>query len=156
MTNEIKITPEEINGYIAGVDTKKIANIDYFIESAKNDVVRELRSDWWPRAVAEYYPDVRNAAYFYNRRFEMERSLLNFEQLRNAIIYKCLYQYVLRSISDLKDDDAKKQRDQFKTDFEIEIERVKDVFLYDFDRDGQFEPDFERTDDYNPKGLLER
>lgn len=98
------------------------------INFATEDVLNKIKSDWWNQ--------VASAG------LTIDEDLLNTDALTNLAVYRTLGFYALPFLSTQMDKDgdsfsrkAEFYRDRYKEEWEL----VKELPLYDFDQDSQFE-----------------
>lgn len=105
---------------------------DFGSEHAKTreDILRRLRSEWWPRKGMLYTGSI------------MDESLLTESQFTRAAVFHCLSYYILPKLTQftLEGDRFEKMMDYFKGRYEEEFTAiVNDGVEYDADGDGTVE-----------------
>jgi len=98
------------------------------IQYGTDDVLNKIKAAWWPQVTDPIY--------------ELDESLLNTDALANLAIYCCLGFYALPYLATERDKDGdsfSRKAEYYRGRYNEEWEVVKELPLYDFDGDTQFE-----------------
>jgi len=110
------------------------------------DILRKLRSEWWPRATYGRY-DITTGTYT-----EMDNNLLTYSQFTRAAVYYTLAEFVFPRLSTFSPDgDVFREKMMFyKEKFASEFSEIlRDGVEYDYDSSGTIENSEKQATHFN-------
>ena len=132
-------TKEQLEDHLGTKEVESITNLNQYIKETEDDLERMLRTQWWPNQ------DRSNFGFEVNNDYYFDFTKVDRSSLKNAAIYYCIYQYILPKLTRFTEGDAIFTKlKYYENKFDIEWADVKEVLIYDWDSDG----DFEETERY--------
>ncbi len=118
-TSVFVVGSSDITSYQPDILEYGIANFDTQLQFAEDDVLRQIREEWWER----YRHTVRYKDITKVTTLEMDNSKLTDAQWKRAVIYKALAEYIYPQLTKWKDPQGGDGQDAFQV--QIEFYRAK-------------------------------
>ena len=118
-TSVLAVGSSDITSYQPDILEYGIANFDTQLQFAEDDVLRQIREEWWER----YRHTVRYKDITKVTTLEMDNSKLTDAQWKRAVIYKALAEYIYPQLTKWKDPQGGDGQDAFQV--QIEFYRAK-------------------------------
>ena len=118
-TSVFVVGSSDITSYQPDILEFGIANFDTQLQFAEDDVLRQIREEWWER----YRHTVRYKDITKVTTLEMDNSKLTDAQWKRAVIYKALAEYIYPQLTKWKDPQGGDGQDAFQV--QIEFYRAK-------------------------------
>ena len=118
-TSVFVVGSSDITSYQPDILEFGIANFDTQLQFAEDDVLRQIREEWWER----YRHTVRYKDITKVTTLEMDNSKLTDAQWKRATIYKALAEYIYPQLTKWKDPQGGDGQDAFQV--QIEFYRAK-------------------------------
>jgi len=110
------------------------------------DILRKLRTEWWPRATYGRY-DITTGTYT-----EMDNNLLNYSQFTRAAVYYTFAEFIFPRLStfSVDGDVFREKMNYYSQKFAEEFQAVlKDGVEYDYDSSGTIENSEKQATHFN-------
>jgi len=137
-------TNSDLQVFIPKILTFGTTDFGLQLDKASEDVLNLIKADWWPAAVQTRW----NAETIDIGPLTptIDETKINDAALLNLTCYRAFHHYIfplLTKDSDADGDNFSRKIDRYRDYFESEWNTVKNLALYDFDGDAQFQ-DIER------------
>lgn len=123
-TSVFVVGSSDITSYQPDVLEFGIANFDTQLQFAENDVLRQIREEWWER----YRHTVRYKDITKVTTLEMDNSKLTDAQWQRSVIYKALAEYIYPILSKFKDPDGGDGKDAFQNKMDFYRQKYNEEF----------------------------
>ena len=137
-TSVFVIGSSDITSYQPDVLEFGIANFDTQLQFAEDDVLRQIREEWWER----YRHTVRYKDITKVTSLEMNNSKLTDAQWKRAVIYKALAEYIYPQLTKWKDPQGGDGQDAFQVQIDFYRKKYAEEFQavlrdgVEYDEDG--------------------
>ena len=139
-TSVFSVALSHVQEYQPDIASFGITNFDTQLQHAEDDVIRQVREEWWER----YRHTVRYKDITKVTSLELVSSKLTGAQFRRAVCYKALGEYIFPQLSKFRDpstgegkDSFQVQMDYYKNRYNEEFQAVlRDGVEYDEDSSG--------------------
>lgn len=114
-TTEFSVALSDVQQYQPDIAEYGIADFDTQLQLAENDVIRQIRAEWWER----YRHTVRYKDITKVTTLELDSTKLTNSQWTRSVVYKALADYILPQLTKWKDPQGGDGADTFqvKMDF---------------------------------------
>lgn len=114
-TTEFSVALSDVQQYQPDIAEYGIASFDTQLQLAENDVIRQIRAEWWER----YRHTVRYKDITKVTTLELDSTKLTNSQWTRSVVYKALADYILPMLTKWKDPQGGDGADTFqvKMDF---------------------------------------
>jgi len=136
----------DLQSVIPDVFSYGISDFTSALGEAANDVINLIKSSWWPNATRNSFifetQDVAGALTI----APLDPIYLDSAALRKLVVYRAASAYIYPKLATFQDNDGDaftRKSEFYRTMYNDEWEVVKQLPLYDFNKDGQF-ADIER------------
>ena len=109
-TTEFSVALSHVQEYQPDIAEYGIADFDTQLQHAEDDVIRQVREEWWER----YRHTVRYKDITKITTIEMNSALLVNSQWIRAVVYRALSDYILPMLTKWKDPDSGDGADTFQ------------------------------------------
>lgn len=123
-TSVFTVGSSDITSYQPDILEFGITNFDTQLQFAENDVLRQIREEWWER----YRHTVRYKDITKVTTLEMDNSKLTDAQWKRSIIYKALAEYIYPILSKFKDPDGGDGKDTFQNKMDFYRQKYSEEF----------------------------
>jgi|TARA_R100000081_G_scaffold85425_1_gene54417 hypothetical protein len=123
-TSVFTVGSSDITSYQPDILEFGITNFDTQLQFAENDVLRQIREEWWER----YRHTVRYKDITKVTTLEMDNSKLTDAQWKRSIIYKALAEYIYPILSKFKDPDGGDGKDAFQNKMDFYRQKYNEEF----------------------------
>jgi len=138
-TTEFSVALSDVQQYQPDIAEYGIASFDTQLQLAENDVIRQIRAEWWER----YRHTVRYKDITKVTTLELDSTKLTNSQWTRSVVYKALADYILPMLTKWKDpqggdgaDTFQVKMDFYKSKYAEEFQAVlRDGVEYDEDGD---------------------
>lgn len=139
-TTEFSVALTDVQEYQPDIAEYGIASFDTQLQHAEDDVIRQIREEWWER----YRHTVRYKDITKITSIEMDSSKLTNSQWTRCVVYKALSDYILPILTKWKDpqggdgaDTFQVKMDYYRQKYNEEFQAVlRDGVEYDEDSSG--------------------
>jgi len=136
-STDLELYISDLTKFYSGAN---VGNIDIHIATAEGYVMRHIETVWFPQAAQDFY--------FSNQQTNlasavpiMDPAFLNTDLLKNTFIFRALGYNICPSLmksSDPTIDSFASKGEYFRTMFADEFDNAMNTYLYDFNKDGNF------------------
>ena len=137
-TSEFAVNLAEVQKYQPDIAAYGITDFDTQLQFAENDVIRQIREEWWER----YRHTVRYKDITKVTSIELVSSKLTDAQWKRCVVYKALAEYIMPQLTKWKtpegDNDAfQVQIEFYRSSYATEFQAIlRDGVSYDENSDG--------------------
>jgi hypothetical protein len=123
-TTTFSIASADLEDYQPDILGFGIANFDTQLQFAEDDVIRQIREEWWER----YRHTVRYKDITKVTTIEMNESLLTASQWKRAVLYRGMAEYIYPQLSKFKDPDGGDGKDTFQNKMDFYRQKYNEEF----------------------------
>jgi hypothetical protein len=123
-TTEFSVALSDVQEYQPDIAEYGIANFDTQLQHAEDDVIRQIREEWWER----YRHTVRYKDITKVTTIEMNSALLVDSQWTRCVVYKALSDYILPMLTKWKDPQGGEGADTFQVKMEHYRKKYSEEF----------------------------
>jgi len=123
-TTTFSVALTDAQEYQSDVAEYGIADFDTQLQHAEDDVLRQIREEWWER----YRHTVRYKDITKITTIEMNNALLTPSQWTRCVVYKALAEYIYPQLTKWKDPDGGEGADTFQVKMKFYREKYNEEF----------------------------
>ena len=123
-TTEFSVALSDVQEYQPDIAEYGITNFDTQLQHAEDDVIRQVREEWWER----YRHTVRYKDITKITTIEMNSALLVNSQWTRAVVYRALSDYILPMLTKWKDPDGGDGADTFQVKMDYYRKKYSEEF----------------------------
>jgi hypothetical protein len=123
-TTEFSVALSHVQEYQPDIAEYGIADFDTQLQHAEDDVIRQVREEWWER----YRHTVRYKDITKITTIEMNSALLVNSQWTRAVVYRALSDYILPMLTKWKDPDGGDGADTFQVKMDYYRKKYAEEF----------------------------
>jgi len=123
-TTEFSVALSDVQEYQPDIAEYGITNFDTQLQHAEDDVIRQIREEWWER----YRHTVRYKDITKVTTIEMNSALLVDSQWTRCVVYKALSDYILPMLTKWKDPQGGEGADTFQVKMEHYRKKYSEEF----------------------------
>jgi hypothetical protein len=123
-TTEFSVALSHVQEYQPDIAEYGIADFDTQLQHAEDDVIRQVREEWWER----YRHTVRYKDITKITTIEMNSALLVNSQWIRAVVYRALSDYILPMLTKWKDPDGGDGADTFQVKMDYYRKKYAEEF----------------------------
>jgi len=123
-TTEFSVALSDVQQYQPDIAEYGIADFDTQLQHAEDDVIRQVREEWWER----YRHTVRYKDITKITTIEMNSALLVNSQWTRAVVYRALSDYILPMLTKWKDPDGGDGADTFQVKMDYYRKKYAEEF----------------------------
>jgi len=123
-TTEFSVALSDVQQYQPDIAEYGIADFDTQLQHAEDDVIRQVREEWWER----YRHTVRYKDITKITTIEMNSALLVNSQWTRAVVYRALSDYILPMLTKWKDPDGGDGADTFQVKMDYYRKKYSEEF----------------------------
>ncbi len=123
-TTLFTIASSDLEDYQPDILNFGVAEFDTQLQFAEDDVVRQIREQWWER----YRHTVRYKDITKITTIEMNSALLTPAQWKRAVLYRAMAEYIYPILSKFKDPDGGEGKDTFQNKMDYYRSRYAEEF----------------------------
>ena len=123
-TTLFTIASSDLEDYQPDILNFGVAEFDTQLQFAEDDVVRQIREQWWER----YRHTVRYKDITKITTIEMNSALLTPSQWKRAVLYRAMAEYIYPILSKFKDPDGGDGKDTFQNKMDYYRSRYAEEF----------------------------
>ena len=137
-TSVFSVALSHVQEYQPDIASFGITNFDTQLQHAEDDVIRQVREEWWER----YRHTVRYKDITKVTSIELDKSKLTATQFRRAVCYKALADYIFPMLTKFRDPDTGEGKDSFQVQMDYYRNRYNEEFQavlrdgVEYDEDG--------------------
>ena len=137
-TSTFSVALSHVQEYQPDIAGFGIASFDTQLQHAEDDVIRQVREEWWER----YRHTVRYKDITKVTSIELDKSKLTPSQWRRSVCYKALADYIFPMLSKFRDPDTGEGKDSFQVQMDYYRNRYNEEFQavlrdgVEYDEDG--------------------
>ena len=142
-TSEFSVALTDVQEYQPDIAEYGIASFDTQLQHAEDDVIRQIREEWWER----YRHTVRYKDVTKVTTIELDSTKLTNSQWTRCVVYKALAEYILPQLTKWKDPQGGDGADTFQVKMDFYRQKYNEEFQavlrdgveYDEDSSGTIE-----------------
>ena len=142
-TSEFSVALTDVQEYQPDIAEYGIASFDTQLQHAEDDVIRQIREEWWER----YRHTVRYKDVTKVTTIELDSTKLTNSQWTRCVVYKALAEYILPMLTKWKDPQGGDGADTFQVKMDFYRQKYNEEFQavlrdgveYDEDSSGTIE-----------------
>jgi hypothetical protein len=123
-TTEFSVALTDVQEYQPDIAEYGITDFDTQLQHAENDVIRQIREEWWER----YRHTVRYKDITKITTIEMNSALLINSQWTRAVVYRALSDYILPMLTKWKDPEGGDGADTFQVKMDYYRKKYAEEF----------------------------
>ena len=123
-TTEFSVALSDVQEYQPDIAEYGIANFDTQLQHAEDDVIRQIREEWWER----YRHTVRYKDITKVTTIEMNSALLVDSQWTRCVVYRALSDYILPMLTKWKDPQGGEGADTFQVKMDYYRKKYSEEF----------------------------
>ena len=123
-TSTFSVALSHVQEYQPDIAGFGIASFDTQLQHAEDDVIRQVREEWWER----YRHTVRYKDITKVTSVELDKSKLVGTQFRRAVCYKALADYIFPMLTKFRDPDTGEGKDSFQVQMDYYRNRYNEEF----------------------------
>ena len=123
-TSVFSVALSHVQEYQPDIASFGITNFDTQLQHAEDDVIRQVREEWWER----YRHTVRYKDITKVTSLELVSSKLTGAQFRRAVCYKALGEYIFPQLSKFRDPNTGEGKDSFQVQMDYYRNRYNEEF----------------------------
>ena len=137
-TSEFSVALSEVQKYQPEIAEYGITNFDTQLQFAEDDVIRQIREEWWER----YRHTVRYKDITKVTTLELDSSKLTNAQWLRCVVYKALAEYIFPQLTKWKDPNGGDGQDSFQVQINFYRSKYAEEFQavlrdgVEYDEDG--------------------
>ena len=137
-TSEFSVALSEVQKYQPDIAEYGITNFDTQLQFAEDDVIRQIREEWWER----YRHTVRYKDITKVTTLELDSSKLTNAQWLRCVVYKALAEYIFPQLTKWKDPNGGDGQDSFQVQINFYRSKYAEEFQavlrdgVEYDEDG--------------------
>ena len=123
-TSVFSVALSHVQEYQPDIASFGITNFDTQLQHAEDDVIRQVREEWWER----YRHTVRYKDITKVTSLELVSSKLTGTQFRRAVCYKALGEYIFPQLSKFRDPNTGEGKDSFQVQMDYYTKKYAEEF----------------------------